>query len=103
MQNNYKQLLKKLIRHSVFGMIVQCAVFASVFASGAKNIDRSVTTLQEVTVTGRVTSSEDGATLPGVNVPVKGTSRGTTTDADGKYTIQVSSADAVLVFSFIGY
>lgn len=105
MQNNYKQLLKRLIRHSVYGMIVQCVVFASVFASGAENIhvNRSVTALQEVTVTGRVTSSEDWATLPGVNVLVKGTSRGTTTDADGKYTIQVSDADAVLVFSFIGY
>ncbi|MBT1697576.1 TonB-dependent receptor [Fulvivirgaceae bacterium PWU4] len=105
MQNNYRQLLKKLIRHAAFGMIVQCVVFASVFASGVKtiNMNRSAAPLQEVTVTGRVTSSEDGATLPGVNVLVKGTSRGTTTDADGKYTIQVSDANAVLVFSFIGY
>ena len=41
--------------------------------------------------------------LPGVNVLVKGTSLGTTTDADGAYRIEVSGPDAVLVFSFIGY
>lgn len=57
---------------------------------------------QERTVSGRVTSSDDGAALPGVNVVVKGTTSGTVTDADGKYTINVPSAGAVLVFSFIG-
>ncbi len=36
-------------------------------------------------------------------VIVKGTSNGTTTDADGKYTIGVTGSDAVLVFSFIGF
>jgi TonB-linked SusC/RagA family outer membrane protein len=54
-------------------------------------------------VTGKVTSSEDGSDLPGVNVVIKGTNRGTTTDADGKYSLQVSDGNATLVFSFIGY
>lgn len=44
-----------------------------------------------------------GETMPGANVLEKGTTNGTTTDADGKYTLTVSEADAVLVFSFIGY
>jgi TonB-linked SusC/RagA family outer membrane protein len=57
---------------------------------------------QERTVTGRVTSSEDGSPLPGVNVVVKGTTTGTVTDADGRYSISVPSANAQLVFSFIG-
>jgi TonB-linked SusC/RagA family outer membrane protein len=57
---------------------------------------------QERTVSGRVTSSEDGASLPGVNVIVKGTSNGTVTDADGRYTLSISSTNAILVFSFIG-
>lgn len=52
------------------------------------------------TVTGTVTSN-DGP-LPGVNIVIKGTTTGTETDFDGKYSIDVSS-DAVLVFSFIGY
>jgi iron complex outermembrane recepter protein len=54
------------------------------------------------TLTGRVTSNSDGTSLPGVSVLVKGTTNGTTTDMDGKYSINVQS-DATLVFSFIGY
>ncbi|HCW07037.1 MAG TPA: hypothetical protein DGG95_06700 [Cytophagales bacterium] len=54
------------------------------------------------TVTGRVVAKEDGAGLPGVNITEKGTSNGTVTDADGKYSITVGSG-ATLVFSFIGY
>ena len=57
---------------------------------------------QDVAVSGRVTSSDDGSTLPGVSVQVKGTTRGAITDADGNYKISVP-ADARLVFSFIGF
>src|SRR5687768_8624386 len=57
---------------------------------------------QERTVTGRVTSAEDGSPLPGVNIVVKGTIRGTVTDNDGMYTLPVPSSGATLVFSFIG-
>ncbi|MBT1699145.1 TonB-dependent receptor [Fulvivirgaceae bacterium PWU4] len=56
----------------------------------------------DITVSGKV-SDEDNLPLPGVNVILKGTSEGTTTDVDGKYSISVPNADAVLVFSFIGY
>jgi iron complex outermembrane recepter protein len=52
------------------------------------------------TVTGTVTG-DDGLGIPGVSVVQKGTSRGTVTDIDGKYTLSVPS-DAVLVFSFVG-
>jgi TonB-linked SusC/RagA family outer membrane protein len=54
------------------------------------------------TVTGTVTSATDGASLPGVNVSVKGTAGGTVTDADGRYSIAVPGADAVLMYSFVG-
>jgi TonB-linked SusC/RagA family outer membrane protein len=57
---------------------------------------------QDRTVSGRVTASEDGSPLPGVNVIVKGTTVGTSTDADGKYTITVPANGSSLVFSFIG-
>ncbi len=53
------------------------------------------------TVTGVVT--DNNGTLPGVNVLVKGTSNGTSTDFDGKYTIDNIAADAVLVVSYLGY
>lgn len=54
-------------------------------------------------VSGTVTASEDGAGLPGVNVLLKGTSNGTTTNSDGKYTLSLPDGGGVLVFSFIGY
>ena len=55
------------------------------------------------TVTGRVTSGVDGTPLPGVSVLVKSTTTGTTTDTDGRYTIDVPDQSAVLVVSFIGF
>ena len=54
------------------------------------------------TVTGRVTSSDDGSAIPGVNVILKGTSTGTITDFDGNYRLEVPEAGGTLVFSFIG-
>ncbi|WP_423126604.1 SusC/RagA family TonB-linked outer membrane protein [Gaoshiqia sp. Z1-71] len=56
---------------------------------------------QEVNLSGTVTSSEDGSPLPGVSVIQKGTTKGTITDVDGKYTISVPKG-SVVVFSFIG-
>jgi TonB-linked SusC/RagA family outer membrane protein len=56
------------------------------------------------TVTGRVTNSADGTGLPGVSVLVKGTTNGTTTDTDGRYSIGAQDpTNTVLVFSFIGF
>jgi len=57
---------------------------------------------QDRTVTGRVTASEDGSSLPGVNVILKGTSNGAVTDADGNYKLTIPSTGGSLVFSFIG-
>lgn len=57
---------------------------------------------QEITVTGTVTSADDKLTLPGVTILVKGTLVGTTSDIDGKYTLNQVPADATLIFSFVG-
>ncbi|WP_185155481.1 SusC/RagA family TonB-linked outer membrane protein [Rudanella paleaurantiibacter] len=57
---------------------------------------------QDITVSGRVTSSDDGSALPGVSVQVKGTTRGTTTDASGNYRLS-APANSRLVFSYIGF
>ena len=56
----------------------------------------------QITVTGTVTSSEDGLGLPGAAVVEKGTINGTTTDINGKYKIIVSSESSLLSFSFVG-
>jgi TonB-linked SusC/RagA family outer membrane protein len=53
-------------------------------------------------VSGTITD-ESGSALPGVNILVKGTSQGTTSDGDGKYALNVPEGAATLVFSFIGY
>jgi len=58
---------------------------------------------QEKTVTGVVTSAEDGQPLAGVNVFIAGTKDGTATDDGGKYSINVPSSSASLSFQFIGY
>ena len=57
---------------------------------------------QQITVTGTVIDNND-ETLTGVNVVVKGTTRGVVTDIDGKFTINVPSESAVLQISFVGY
>ncbi|MFP4292850.1 MAG: SusC/RagA family TonB-linked outer membrane protein [Cyclobacteriaceae bacterium] len=57
---------------------------------------------QANTITGKVTSAEDGNALPGVNVIVTGTSVGTVTDIDGNYRLNVPSDAESLSFSFIG-
>lgn len=54
----------------------------------------------QVDVTGIVTAA-DGEPLIGVNVVEKGTSRGTVTDVDGKFTIDGASSNSVWVFSYV--
>ncbi|MDH3710657.1 MAG: TonB-dependent receptor [Cyclobacteriaceae bacterium] len=58
---------------------------------------------QDRTVTGNVTSADDAAGLPAVNVILKGTTTGATTDVDGNYRLSVPSAGGILVFSSIGF
>ncbi len=58
---------------------------------------------QQVKVAGNVTSKEDGETLIGVNILIKGTASGTITDFDGNYELTVPSADVTLVFSYTGF
>ncbi|TAE30036.1 MAG: TonB-dependent receptor [Cytophagales bacterium] len=58
---------------------------------------------QERNVSGRVTSSDDNGPLPGVNVAVKGTTRGTTTDANGNWKLSVPDGNVTLVFSSVGF
>ena len=54
-------------------------------------------------ITGNVIESDGNMPLPGVNVIEKGTSNGAVTDFDGNFTLDVSSPDATLVFSYLGF
>lgn len=58
-------------------------------------------TVQQASVTGKVTD-RTGAPLPGVTVFIKGTTSGTITNFDGSYTLSGLSANAVIVYSFVG-
>lgn len=79
---------KKLFSFWVFFMVF-CSLFSSV--SGQR------------VITGKVTGSDSGEGLPGANIFVKGTTRGTISDLDGNYSLQIQPGDQLLVFSFIGY
>jgi TonB-linked SusC/RagA family outer membrane protein len=57
---------------------------------------------QAKVISGKLTSSDEGTPLPGVNIVIKGSVNGTTTDAEGKYSLSASPGD-VLIVSFIGY
>ena len=63
----------------------------------------SVAWAQDRTITGKVTASDDGSTLPGVNVLLKGTQTGSITDIEGNYTLSIPASGGTLVFSFVGF
>lgn len=77
-------------------------VLRSCLLSGILLLSYGLSVAQDSVVSGKVLSSEDGNPIPGVNVIVKGTSSGTTTDLDGNFKISVAE-NTVLIFSFIGY
>lgn len=58
---------------------------------------------QSRVVSGQITGTDDGQPIPGVNVIVKGTNKGTATDLAGKFSINLEAGENSLVFTFIGY
>jgi TonB-dependent SusC/RagA subfamily outer membrane receptor len=81
---NYYGMLKKLL------LVVAFAVLANLSFA------------QQVSISGKVVDSGDGNPIPGVSVVVKGTNTATITDFEGRFTIQASTTD-VLLISFMGY
>ena len=88
----------------VFGSLkIQYSILEkSIILSNRKIVAQNQETAQGITITGTIVDAS-GETLPGVNVAVKGTSTGTTSDLNGRYEIQVPDGNAVLVFSFVGF
>jgi len=96
MKINFTKKSKSILKYALLSVLMQCWLINPTMASTpAKHA--------LVNVSGTVKSASDGSTLPGVSVRVKGTSIGTTTDTNGKYNIEASGNNAVLVFSYIGY
>lgn len=67
------------------------------------NLLSTSSVMAQKTISGKVTSTEDNAPIPGVSVSEKGTTNGVITDMDGKYALKVQSEKAILLFSFVGY
>jgi len=84
--------------HSTLRMLRHSVIMLAVFAFGI-----STAMAQTRTVTGKITASSDGSGLPGVNVQLKGSNKGTSSNAAGTYSIDVSGPNAVLSFSFVGF
>jgi TonB-dependent starch-binding outer membrane protein SusC len=78
-------------------LIRYCALFLFLFIA-AGNI-----MAQKVSVNGIITDATNGLPLFGVSIGITGTTTGTISDADGKFSIQVPSKEAVLVFTSVGY
>ena len=77
-------------------------ITASPFSMADLTIKHKRLSLAETEISGKVTG-KDGEALPGVNVLVKSTVRGTSADQNGNYKLTVQDGDAVLVFSLVGY
>ena len=73
-------------------------ILSIIFLSASRFAD-----VQEIKISGTVTSREDGLPIPGVNIVEKGTSSGVITDLGGRYEINVKSESSVLVFSSVGF
>lgn len=58
---------------------------------------------QDRMLSGKVSSSDDGSPLPGVNIALKGTTKGVTSDASGNFKISIPTGKATLIVSFIGF
>lgn len=82
-----------MVKHLSFKFLVILSMLILIYTTGYS---------QGGEVTGTVTDAIDGSTLPGTSVLVKGTTTGTITDVDGKYSIMVEP-NTTLVFSYIGY
>ena len=99
--------MKKMFTNQLRGVQRRiCLPLARVLVLGlvlALGLVPQVTKAQGQAVTGAITSAEDNTALPGVTVVLKNTTVGTTTDQDGKYSLNVTGDNPTLVFSAVGF
>ncbi|MDR6562045.1 MULTISPECIES: TonB-dependent receptor [unclassified Arcicella] len=92
--NQWKQHLRKL--QSLFSIIIVLGItsFQSIANKSIKSSEQIIN---------GIIKDEKGEALPGVNVIIKGTQKGVSSNQDGKYSITVNQKDATLIYSFVGY
>jgi len=97
-------LISNITRHAFaisLSVFIILSPLGNVFAKSESPINSEVQ--QNLRVTGKVSSETDNLELPGVSIVIKGTSRGTVTDYDGNFSLEVPDLNSILIFSFIGY
>jgi TonB-linked SusC/RagA family outer membrane protein len=93
-------LLGPDIHYKVVGKRI---VLRPVLQSSEEEPSSEITTLASVISVSGTVSEQNGTPMPGVSILEKGTNNGTTTDTNGKYSLNVSDEGSILVFSFIGF
>ncbi len=82
---------------SINRQLKRIPIFIVVFLSGLTSV------FAQRTVTGTIEGADGSGSIPGATILIKGTSEGTISDFDGKFSLSVPGDDAVLVISFVGY
>ncbi len=93
MYRSVKVSLRDPMQRIRTGILVSCLMLLSI----------PMVSAQDIQISGSVTDAATKEPLPGVNIIIEGSQSGSVTDMNGKYQISVSSEDAVLVFSSIGF
>jgi len=99
--NATNQTIKEILDELLKGTDIHYSVANRQIILSNLDGNSGVTNQQQKSVSGKVTDNSGGS-LPGVSVVIKGTTTGTITDADGKYTLANVPANAILQFSFVG-
>jgi len=100
LSNVLDELFGDALKYDVIGEQI---VLKSTAPSSADITAAAAGTRPVAIVVSGVVNDEQNSPIPGVNILVKGTSNGTTTDPDGRFKVEVPDESSVLVFSFIGY
>ncbi|MFV0505809.1 MAG: carboxypeptidase-like regulatory domain-containing protein, partial [Bacteroidales bacterium] len=102
MKVNSIQLFKRAVSHSL--LAAGCLLMFSYSLQAETNPEVKGATMQQAqskTISGKVIDT-NGQPIPGATIVIKGTTQGTLTDMDGKFTISNLPPNAVLFFSFVG-
>lgn len=103
MKLKFLKYLKLLSRIAICVFFLHFVILGTVTASATGVGNKPLQKAQQIQIKGKVTDSMNGEPLPGVTIIVEGTTIGATSDTEGRYVIELPSADATLVFSYIGY
>jgi TonB-linked SusC/RagA family outer membrane protein len=103
----YKNLIRSITRQLLPTILATALLIGTITTGSAKPdqiaLKENSEAQQGVSVSGKVTSASDKTTMPGVSIQLKGTTKGTITNGDGGFTVDVSGNNPTLIFSFIGF